>query len=158
MYYNAGSPILEPGQTMASHDASSVNEGTPQFRDIYLKNITCRGAARAVQIEGLPEMPIRGITLDNVRISAKSGIGCVDAEQIEFKNVTIDTTSGPVIAIKDSRNVTLDKVSTSNAPDTFLKIDGEKTGEVKLANTDLSRAKTPIEFGKGAREGAVVRN
>jgi len=157
MYYNAGSPILEPGQTSASKGPASVNDGTPQFRDIYLKNIICRGAARAVQIEGLPEMPIRGIHLDNIQISAKAGIGCVDAEQIELKNLHIDAKVGPIVTVRDSTGVTMDKIATSDVTETFLKIEGEKTKDVKVTNTDLSKGKKQIEYGKGATESAVVR-
>jgi len=34
---------------------------SPQFRKIYCKNIICKGAAGAVLLQGLPEMPIREI-------------------------------------------------------------------------------------------------
>lgn len=158
MYYNAGSPIPEPGQKDASAEPATVNDGTPQFRDIYLKNIICKGANRAVQIEGLPEMPIRGIRLDNIQISSKTGVGCVDAEQIEMKNLRIDTKSGPIITVKDSKGITLDRIVTSDTPDTFLKIEGEKTSDVRVANTDLSKGKKQIEYGKGASEAAVIRH
>src|SRR6185369_12521668 len=86
MYYNVSSPIPEPEARPASlsREPAPVNEGTPKFQDIFLKNIICRGADRAVQIEGLPEMPIRGIKLENVQISAQTGIVCTDAERIKL--------------------------------------------------------------------------
>ena len=158
MYYNANSPILEPGQSPAPKGPASVNDGTPQFRDIYLKNIICRGAARAVQIEGLPEMPIHGIHLDNIQIAARTGITCVDAEQIDLKNLHIDAKIGPVVTIRDSTGVTLDKIASSDVPDTLLKIEGEKTKDVKVANTDMSKSRKPIEYAKGATEAAVIKH
>ena len=76
MYYGGEAPT-EAADTRrgASRPAMPVNEGTPQFRDIVLSRILCRGAGRAVMLEGLPEMPIRGIVLDDVRMSARHGAG-----------------------------------------------------------------------------------
>lgn len=159
MYYNAGSPVAEPEARLASlsRDPAPVNDGTPKFQDIFLKNIICRGADRAVQIEGLPEMPIRGIKLENVQISARTGVVCVDAEQIGLTNVNITPATGPVITVRNSRDVAIDKASSPAGVDLFLKVEGEKTSGIKLSDTDLSKAKKAVEFGKGASESAVIR-
>lgn len=159
MYYGGGSPIPEPnGPAGASSRAQvAVNEGTPRFEDIFLKNIICHGAQRAVQIEGLPEMPIRGIELDNVQISARTGVVCVDAERIKLTNLKISSMSGPVITLKDSREVSIDKSRAGNAS-VFLRVEGEKSQNISIKATDLSRTARPVEFDKGAKETAVVRH
>ena len=159
MYYGGQSPIVEPGQ---SHDTPSrapqpVNEGTPQFRDIHLKNIICRGAERAVQIEGLPEMPIQHVTLENAQITSRTGITCVDAERIELKDVRISRAVGPVITVRDSRNVMIDRASNADAADVFLKVEGERAADIHVSNTDMSKARKAVELGKGVPDGAVVR-
>jgi len=69
--------------------APSVNEGTPQFRNIHMKNIVCEGAKRAVLLQGLPEMTLKNISLENVTIEAETGLFCTDAESIRMKNVHI---------------------------------------------------------------------
>ena len=159
MYYNAGSPIPEPEARLASlsREAAPVNDGTPQFRDIFLKNIICRGADRAVQIEGLPEMPIRGIKLENVQISARIGVVCVDAEQISLTNMSITPTTGPVVTVRNSRDVGIDKTAAPAGAEVFLKVEGEKTSGIKLSATDLSKAKKAVELGQGVSETAVIR-
>jgi len=159
MYYGGQSPIPEPGQSndTPSRAPQPVNEGTPMFRDIHLQNIICRGAERAVQIEGLPEMPIQRITLENVQIIARTGITCVDAERIELKDVRISRTAGPVITIRDSRNVMIDRASHSEVADVFLKVEGERTADIRVSNTDTSKARTAVEVGKGVPDGAVIR-
>lgn len=158
MYYSGGSPIAEPNGPAESRSPTTiaVNEGTPRVRDIFLKNIICSGAQRAVQIEGLPEMPIRGIELDNVQISARTGVVCVDAEQIKLTNLQITPKSGPVISVRDSREVTIDKASPGDS-NVFLRVEGEKSQNIRIKATDLSRTATAVEFDKGAKETAVVR-
>ncbi|MCX6549575.1 MAG: glycosyl hydrolase family 28 protein [Acidobacteria bacterium] len=110
MYYGGEAPTEAAEGAVASRPAMPVNEGTPQFRDIVLSRILCRGADRAVMIEGLPEMPIRGIVLDDVRISARRGLAAVDAENIALRHVEIAASTGPAISVRDSRGVTLDGV------------------------------------------------
>ena len=43
-----------------------VTEETPAFRDIHISNVICRGSGRAMFFNGLPEMPIRNVTVKNV--------------------------------------------------------------------------------------------
>ena len=158
MHYSGGSPIAEPNAAVDSSPRApaAVNEGTPRFQDIFLKNIICHGAQRAVQIEGLPEMPIRGIELDNVQISARRGVVCVDAERIKLTNLQINPMSGQVISVKDSRDVTIENSRAGNAS-VFLRVEGEKSENISIKATDLSRTASPVEFDKGAKETAAVR-
>ena len=156
MYYGGQSPVEQGGDT-PSRAPQPVNEGTPQFREIYLKNITCRGAERAVQIEGLPEMPIQRVTLENAQITARTGITCVDAEHIELKDVRINRATGPVITVRDSRDVMIDRAGDADAADVFLKVEGERTKDIRVSNTDTSKARKAVELGKGVPDGAVIR-
>lgn len=158
MYYGGGSPIPEPnGPTEARSPASvPVNEGTPQFRDIFLKNIICRGAQRAVRIEGLPEMPIRGIELENVQIAARTGLTCVDAEHIKLANLRITPATGPMLTISDSSDVMIEN-SRAGTASVFLRVEGAKSQNIRIKSSDPSGATKAVEFAKGATEAAVIR-
>lgn len=68
-----------------------VNEGTPVFRDMHFENIVCNGASKAVFIRGLAEMPIRNIVMENMVITADTGIELTDGDNIQFKNVHLIT-------------------------------------------------------------------
>jgi polygalacturonase len=115
MYYGGEAPTEAAEGSSAPRPAMPVNEGTPQFRDIVLSRILCRGAGRAVMLEGLPEMAIRGIVLEDVRMTATRGLATVDAENITLRRVAITAATGPAISVRDSRNVTLDGVPVSGA-------------------------------------------
>jgi polygalacturonase len=158
MYYSGGSPIPEPNGPgeARSRASAAIDEGTPRVQDVFLKNIICRGAERAVQIEGLPEMPIRGIELDNVQISSRTGVVCVDAERIKLTNLQISPVSGPVIFVRNSREVTIDKSRSGNAG-VFLRVEGEKSQNIRIKAIDLSNNARAVELHNGAKESAVVR-
>jgi len=66
-----------------------VNEGTPIFRNIDIRDIVCQGALRAMEFNGLPEMPISDIHLENIQIIAKNDATFTNYENITKKNVNI---------------------------------------------------------------------
>ena len=155
MFYSGGSPIPENtgGSEAASRTSMPVNEGTPRFENIHLKNIFCGGAQRAVQIEGLPEMPIRGIELENIQISARTGLVCVDGERIQLNNLHITPAVGPVISVIDSRDVTISR-SKQGSSTVFLRVEGEKSESIRIQASAFS--KNSVQFDRGARKSAVT--
>ena len=96
MYYGGKSPLDETGGTVETN-LPPVTEETPQFRDIHIENVICRGAQKAIVLEGLPEMPIRDITLKDVSITAQTGVFVTDAAGISFEQVQVENKSGPVL-------------------------------------------------------------
>jgi polygalacturonase len=54
-------------------DTQPVTRLTPHFHDIVLENVTAIGSGTAAAIVGLPEAPITGVRLENVKISAQKG-------------------------------------------------------------------------------------
>jgi polygalacturonase len=104
MYYGGKSPADDSGSTT---DATppAVTEATPQFRGIHIENVICRGAQKAIVMKGLPEMPIRNITLKDVSITAQQGVFLTDADGIRFENVQVENRAGPQLnqlRVKDS--------------------------------------------------------
>jgi len=93
-------------------DVFPVNEGTPRFRDFHFSNITARDSETAGQVTGLKEMPIEDITFSDVHIRAKTGMTVTNAKQIVFKDVTIDTESGPAVIEKSSTDIDTTRLRT----------------------------------------------
>lgn len=67
----------------------TADESTPQFRDIYISGVVCNGAGKALLINGLPEMPIRNITISNCSIEALEGARIEEAEHIRLDHMAI---------------------------------------------------------------------
>ena len=89
-----------------SETAQPVTRLTPHFHDIVLENMTATGSAMAGAIVGLPEAPISGVVLRNVKISAKTGLTIAYAE-VTGKNVTVQAETGEAITKLAGAKVTL---------------------------------------------------
>ena len=92
LYYFSNSAIQitdEDYQKLNIVTNMKVDETTPIFRNIHIKNITCDGANRAMEFTGLPEMPINGILLQNINIIANNKPEFTDVKNIIQENVNI---------------------------------------------------------------------
>jgi hypothetical protein len=83
-------PKMLPPETEAPQPVTRL---TPHFHDIRIENLNATGSASAGVIVGLPEAPVRGITLRNVKIEAKQGMTIGYAE-VSGENVQIKAAEG----------------------------------------------------------------
>ena len=65
-------------------------KGTPIFRNIRVRNLKAKNCASAGRLVGLPESPLREITLENVEIEAGSGFTIRYARGLRFENVKVN--------------------------------------------------------------------
>ena len=154
MYYGGQAPT-EAESTSAEPKAAPVSEQTPQFRDIYIKNVVCRGAQTAVLLQGLPEMPIRGIHLRNVSISAQTGMTWADAENISCENVEILNQKGPVLNLSHGKDSVIDHLTFAPGVETVVKVQGAGTSGIVIKNTDLKPAAKDLLLTGGAAADAI---
>jgi polygalacturonase len=154
MYYGGAAPEDEKDST-GEAKAMPVNEGTPQFRDIYIQDVLVRGARRGVQLQGLPEMPIRGIHLRNVTISATRGIVCQDAQDITLDGVEILHTQGSAVEIIRSRDVQVDRLTYAPGTQSLFSLSGGSTTGIVVRNTDIKSAKQAVTRAPGVPDSAL---
>lgn len=140
LYYGgkSASESLEDGdETPIDTKVPPVDETTPAFRNIYVKNLTSRNARRAMFFNGIPEMKIKNINVENVTISATYGAEIVESEEIVLKNIKIIPQKGPAI---DFRNVNKVEVSSFEYP--------ESLKEVVKINGNSKNIKLPANLKK----------
>ena len=101
--YYANKPVAgkQDSDTSAADAIPQVTEETPCFRDLHISNITCQGAKRAVYFNGLPEMPLSDVVLENSLFVCDEGADMRYAKNITFKNVKIKQQKGERITMKD---------------------------------------------------------
>lgn len=157
MYYAAKDPVPLPGETRAEPVVQTypVTEATPQFKNFYITNVYCNGADKAIFIRGLPEMNIRNIVLENMVLQAEQGIDCQEATNIVINNVQLITRKKePLVSILNSSNITFNKLEYSQA-NVLLNVKGSRTANIKVENTDTSKASSKIVAQNGAAQSAV---
>jgi hypothetical protein len=152
MYYGGRFPLDEPPGN-AGTNVPPVTEETPQFRDIHIENVTCRGAQKAVLLEGLPEMPIRNIHLKNVSITAQTGVVLTDATDIFFDNVQIENNRGPVLNLFRAKNSRFDHLTYTAGTEAVVSARGYGINGISILNTDFTSAKTDFILSDGATKG-----
>jgi hypothetical protein len=109
MYYMGTSPVPEGDEKVKTEKepvkAYEVNEGTPQFKNFYIRNIQCNGAAQAIYLQGVPEMKINNIFIENSSFKTTTGFTCIDGENIRLTNVKMEVSKGEPTIIINSKNV-----------------------------------------------------
>ena len=71
-------------------DIMPVDETTPEMRDVHFSDIICAGAKQAIFINGLPELPVSGISFENSNFTAEKDAEVHFAKEITFKNVIVN--------------------------------------------------------------------
>jgi Endopolygalacturonase len=107
LYYGgkSASESLEDNDQVAAETATvPVTVETPCFRNIYVKNLVSRNARRAMFFNGLPEMNISNINLENAVISAQFGAELVESSGVKFTHVDITPKQGAAYLLKNVKN------------------------------------------------------
>ncbi len=158
MYYEAKIPTVSPGETRPAPAApfQPVNEGTPQFKDIYIKNAVCIGAKKGLFVRGLPEMNIKNIYLEDIVLKADIGVEIIDATNINLKNVhLVASENNPLIVAENSKQITIDGLKSGNPVKVLMNLAGERTSNIILKNSDIKSTKENIQFNYGAKASAL---
>ncbi len=80
---------------------------TPEFREIFISNIVCNGAGRAMYFNGIPEKPISGIRIEDCTIVSDKGADIRYSENVEMTDVHVRQSAGSGYVVANCRNVSL---------------------------------------------------
>jgi polygalacturonase len=121
-----------------------VSPETPSFRDIRMTRIVSVGARRSALIQGLPEMPIQDVVLEDSSLEGFQGISVVDTKGLLLRRVEVRTEEGPALSFDNS--------SASRAEDLQL---GVPKGSAAVAVSGARSAELVLEGREFTQEGAV---
>ena len=159
MYYMAKDPVALSGEKkeLPKVEMKPVDETTPIFRNFHISNVYCNGAAKAIFVRGLPEMHVKDIVLENMVLQADKGIDVQEATGITFKNIKVicDETN-PVIDVVHSDKLVFDNITYKDGAKLLFRINGERSNNITIKNTDASKAKEKITYELGATEKSVT--
>jgi hypothetical protein len=102
-----------------------VTEETPRFKDIVMKNISCKGALQAIYLQGLPEMNLENIQMESLTIESEKGLFCMDARGITIRNLNLLSTRHPAITFINTKEVELDGVSLPGDVESEIEVAGD---------------------------------
>ena len=159
MYYMAKDPVALAGEKreLPKVEFKAVDETTPVFKNFHISNVYCSGAEKGIFIRGLPEMHVKDIVLENMVLQAKKGIDVQEASGITFKNIkVISEDTDPVIDIVQSDGLVFDNITYKDGAALLFRVNGERTKNISIKNTDASKAKEKISYELGATEKSLT--
>lgn len=165
------------------HTPQSVSELTPVFRNFHISGMIANKVKHAAVIEGLPEMPIQGFSIDNYVVeNATRGITCTNATDVVLDTIVVNTQQGPALSVENVRELevycctakkplaaepvirfrnvdsaVLQSCTAAEGTGTFLELNGTDNREITLFANRMSRARRDVGFAAGASESAIVR-
>ena len=151
----SASEDLEAGEGGQAPKLLPVTEETPQFKNIFIRNVNCKGALLGIQLQGLPEMNLENIELENITMEADNGMTCSDAKNVKAKNLTLLSKKGPAIDLKNSSNISIDGLKTIQGTEPVLKIAGPLTGSTVIKNAGLTNPEKQLIIGSEVPKNVV---
>ena len=111
-----------------------VSEETPAFKNMFFKNIYVNGAAQALKIMGIPEMPVQNIQFENMIIRSDVGIQMNYTSKIDFKNVDLRLDKpGIAVSFSNSQNINIESFKSTGENQMFW-VGGAETKDISLKN------------------------
>lgn len=155
LHYNGKSvsESLEDGDAIEQpEELAPVDETTPTFKDIYIKNITCSYARKAMYFYGLPEHHINNIHIENFVVHSRIGAELMESTHITLKNIQIYPEQGPALFLCNVKNVTVEGFETDSSLETIFMIAGNKTENVEItsAYNDMK-----VKLGKETNQSTI---
>lgn len=132
-----------------------VTEETPQFKNIFIRNVNCKGAMLGIQLQGLPEMNLENVQLENIRMEADYGLTCNDASGVKIKNLTLITKKSPVVDFKNSKDVVIDGLYTQSTVFPIIQVAGPMTGNTIFKNMGITNLDKQMLIRKDVPKDAV---
>ncbi|OXA90982.1 glycoside hydrolase family 28 protein [Flavobacterium hercynium] len=157
LYYGGKSiaETLAEGGNKISTKIVPVNEETPQFKNISIKNITIKGAYQAVFLQGLPEMNLENIEISNLTANAENGFSIIDANGIKINNVKLEISKPTVFEIYNSKNMVFSNIDINSDSPKAISINGEACTNIEFVSSSNSNLSKKTSIGETVPKGAV---
>ena len=113
-----------------------VNELTPKFKDIVIKDILVETASTFININGIPESPLENLTMENVVVKdCRRFFNADDATNLTFRHVKV-TSQDALMKFLDTRNVLFeDSEFNVKGGKVYTQLKGELTDNIRFENT-----------------------
>lgn len=140
----------------SSDTKQAKTQKAPIFRNFDIRNVVGEGAPTAILMNALEDSPIQNVRLQNITIRSKRGVVCSNVKDIVFNDVQVMPEQGPVYSVTNGSNIIIERSVAPKGTDVFLKVAGPLSSNIKIVQSDLSKAVTPVSTAADVPESAVV--
>ncbi|MEH6306886.1 glycoside hydrolase family 28 protein [Olivibacter sp. CPCC 100613] len=88
----------------------AVNELTPHFRDIQIRNLMIEGASHFMRVDGIPEAPLENVQIHQVKARVEKLFDIKDASDIAIENAEL-ISQDSIINLVNTHDISFSKVN-----------------------------------------------
>lgn len=153
----SASEALAAGPEAESADLApeAVDETTPAFRNIHIRNVWCRGARRAMYFNGLPEMNVEHVTVENTYIYAATGARINESSDVVLRNVQIVPEQGPALMLNNVKNLRAEGFVAPGGLDRALVVTGSRNRGIAVSSAQIT--KENADLSESAARYVVIK-
>ena len=157
LYYGGKSvsEMLADGGQDAMAQMEPVTIETPQFKNIFIRDVTLKGALQAVFLQGLPEMNLENIEISNMLLEAERGITLIDADGVKISDVKLITKDETAVEMYNSRNVEVNRFMSHVKSPRTLTVNGTKSDNIRLISSGTQKLQECTSVGTEVPHNAV---
>ncbi|HWZ91122.1 MAG TPA: glycoside hydrolase family 28 protein, partial [Polyangiaceae bacterium] len=126
-----------------SSNVTPKTKKPPAIRGVHVTNLVTRGAARAIDIVGLPELPITDVTFENVQIGSGLGVRCIDCQDVRFSHTSITPERGAPFQLDGARRLFFDE-TCSGAPSACIERVGRASTDLRIDGKAVPEQALPL--------------
>ncbi|MBQ2918708.1 MAG: glycoside hydrolase family 28 protein [Bacteroidales bacterium] len=121
LHYGGKSAVEAAAEGASPFDVEYVeaDETTPQFRDIYIKDVVCSGATRAMYFNGIPEKNIENIVVEDCEIVSTKGADLRYSNGVQLRNVNITQSEGQGYSVANCSNVLIEDCTDASGSESL---------------------------------------
>ena len=121
LHYGGKSAVEAAAEGASPFDVEYVeaDETTPQFRDIYIKDVVCSGATRAMYFNGIPEKNIENIVVEDCEIVSTKGADLRYSNGVHLRNVNITQSEGQGYSVANCSNVLIEDCTDASGSESL---------------------------------------
>ncbi len=115
LYYGGKSAIeaIDAGDDPSAEAAKvpPVTIETPAFRNIFISDIVSNGSNRPMYFNGLPEMKVENVVIENSIFNARYGAEISRAKGVTISNVILDVENGEALVLEDVDGLNISRLT-----------------------------------------------
>ncbi|MEX2371690.1 MAG: glycoside hydrolase family 28 protein [Bacteroidales bacterium] len=158
LYYGGQSvsKILEDGNLTRFSEPEPVTVETPQFKNIFISDITVKGAMQGIILQGLPEMNVENVRLSNMIIESDYGVSISDATHVKMENIRLITGKGSALDIYNSTDVEIRGLEYNFESENDIIIRGETSSKISITGKDQKPVREFISLGDEVDKESLI--
>ncbi|MFC0215803.1 glycoside hydrolase family 28 protein [Paenibacillus chartarius] len=147
------------GSGSARDEMFPINEGTPVFRNISIKDVFCTGAEKAFLVNGLAEMPLEGVTVRHYTATARQGVICHHVKRLVLEDISLYTAEGPLVKLHRSKDVEIVRLGGAGgaADQAMLAVSGGSSANIECRDPRTAPSQRSVTIAPDVEGQAAVR-